>query len=540
MFDIFRNKKLINIDIARNYFRKGNLKKAAKMCEELLKDNEFNTEALQLLSEVYLRDNDLYNYKEVSLKLVDVYIEHNNYNSSTALLKKLIKRFPDDITIYNKLVIVYEKTNMRKELIQTLFTLGDIYLKKDLYTESSEIFVKLLNYNKLDKSIDVCFNIIKRFLTLDNRLMISLAVKDGIAFAKEFKDNAALYKLIDIASKFDCDIGEDIKLFIEYFRTNKSNLGYFIKYCINYFINICVSLDIEFYKAILNSFNYNEIKELINKIHGKYKNIDVYKVEFEIFAERNDLDGLKYLLEYLYKIENPTQDLVDFLLQSHDKVKDAGILYNIALFFIRCKNNIAANIILKRALEAVKEEDQELKIQITDRLNELGKGSGEIEIQEPEIRDLKEMSFKKVASIDEFAKTAEETMPEIDIVFEEDGQRGEVKEDDKNIENKYNEAIELIKNKSYKEAIEVLKPLVGGPKDFDVLFNIGLCYEVMRNLDMAITFYRKALSCTRDIEYKCKLLKKIADIHFDLRDKDETYKTIIEIYKLNPDFFKDL
>ena len=195
---------------------------------------------------------------------------------------------------------------------------------------------------------------------------------------------------------------------------------------------------------------------------------------------------------------------------------------------------------LKRALEIVKEEDQELKIQITDRLNELGKVSGEIEIQKPEIRDLQETPFKKVASIDELEATVEETVPEINIVFGEVEKPKEVKEVDEDIENKYNEAIELIKNKFYKEAIEILKPLVGGAKDFDVLFNIGLCYEVMHDLDMAVTFYRRAFNCTRDIEYKCKLLRKIADIYFDLRDKDKTYKTTIEIYKLNPDFFIDL
>jgi tetratricopeptide (TPR) repeat protein len=285
MFDIFRNKSVKNIEIARNYFRKGNLKKAANMCEELLKDNEFDTEALQLLSEVYLRDNNLHRYKDTSIKLIDVYIENNNYSSSIALLKKLIKKFPDDVIIYDKLVIVYEKTNMRKELIQTLFTLGDLYLKNDLYTESSEVFVKLLNYNKLDKSIDICFEIINRFMTLDNRLMIGLAVKDGISYAKESNNKESLGKLLDIASKFDCDIGENIKLSLEFFKTNKSNFGYFIKHSINYFINLCVTVDMEFYKTILISFKYKEIEELIKKIHDKYKNIEVYEVEFEIFAE---------------------------------------------------------------------------------------------------------------------------------------------------------------------------------------------------------------------------------------------------------------
>jgi len=74
-----------------------------------------------------------------------------------------------------------------------------------------------------------------------------------------------LNKLIDIAAKYDCDIGQNIKDSLEYFKSNKSNLSYFVKHCINYFINICTALDMEFYKRILNSFDYDEIGELVKR-----------------------------------------------------------------------------------------------------------------------------------------------------------------------------------------------------------------------------------------------------------------------------------
>ena len=538
MFDLFRNKRVKNIEIARSYFRKGNLKKAADMCIKLLEDNEFDAEALHLLSEIYLRDNDLNKYKNISLKLADVYIEGNNYSSSIALLKRLVKKIPDDIEVYNKLVDVYEKSNMRKETIQTLFALGDIYLKKDMYTEASEVFVKLLNYNKLDKSIDVCFNVINRFISLDNKMLINLAVKDCISYAKEINDKEVLNKLIDISAKYDCDIGENIKNSLEYFKTNKSNLNYFVKHCINYFINICASLDMEFYKMILNSFVYNEIGELVKKIHDKYKDREVYKVEFEIFAEKNDIDGLKYLLERLYKIEDPSKDQIDLLVKNHEKIKDARILYSIALYLIRCKDNVAANIILKKAHE-IANGDEEIKKQIEDRLDELANITATIELQEPKVRTIEDTTFKKMASVDDL-KEVEEELPEIEVVFEESKLSNEVEKKAEKNDLMFSKALELIKNKSYKEAIEILKPLLGGAKDFDVLFNIGLCYEVLQELEMAVTYYRRAFNCTNDIIYKCKLLRKIADIYFDLRDKDKTYKTIIEIYELNPDFFIDL
>jgi len=47
----------------------------------------------------------------------------------------------------------------------------------------------------------------------------------------------------------------------------------------------------EFYRALLENFNYNELKDLIIKIHGKYKDEAVYKVECEIFAEKMILMG---------------------------------------------------------------------------------------------------------------------------------------------------------------------------------------------------------------------------------------------------------
>jgi len=252
---------------------------------------KLNAEALYLLCQIYLRANNLSNYKDVSLKLLDVYINNDNNNSAIALFKKLNKTFPDDINLYNKIVAVYEKLNMRRELIQTLFALGDLYIKKELFVDASEVFVKLLNYNKLEKSVKVCFDIIDRFLLLDNRLMISLAVKDGIEYAREGNDKEALFKLIDIAAKYDCDIGEHIKISLDYFKTNKSNLDYFVESLINYFINICERIDMEFYRALLENFNYNELKDLIIKIHGKYKDEAVYKIECEILQKKMILMG---------------------------------------------------------------------------------------------------------------------------------------------------------------------------------------------------------------------------------------------------------
>ena len=263
MFDIFRNKKIKDIEVARNYFLKGNLKKAENICNELLKEKELNSEVLYLLCQIYLRANNLSKYKDVSLKLLEVYINNNNYNSAIALLKKLNKTYPKDIDIYKKMVVVYEKLNMENELIEALFALGDLYIKKELFIEATEAFVKLLNYNKLVKSVKICFDVIDRFLLLDNRLMITLSVKDGIEYAKESNDKETLFKLIDIAAKYSCDIGENVKISLDYFKTNKSNLDYFIKSLINYFINICVSIDVEFYKTLLKNFNYNEIKDLI-------------------------------------------------------------------------------------------------------------------------------------------------------------------------------------------------------------------------------------------------------------------------------------
>jgi len=83
-------------------------------------------------------------------------------------------------------------------------------------------------------------------------------------------------------------------------------------------------------------------------------------------------------------------------------------------------------------------------------------------------------------------------------------------------------------------------PLIGSSKDFDILFNIALCYEILKEYDNAIKYYQMAIDSTDDVHYKCKLLMKIADIHFNLRDRERTYKTLYEIYRLNPNFVKHM
>jgi tetratricopeptide (TPR) repeat protein len=536
VFDIFRNKNVKNIELARYYFSKGNLKKAANICNELLEKNKSNMEALKLLGEIYLRDNELSNYKDVSLRLVDIYIQKNNFTSSIALLRRLIKKFPDDVDIYNKFLNVYEKSNMKKELLETLFVIGDIYLKKNLYKESTETFSKLLKFNRNDKSIDVCFNIINRFLTLDNKLMVASAVRDGITFAKEKNDIDALYKLFDIASKYDSDISENITLSVDFFTKNKDKLNYFIKHSINYLINLKSSLDIEFFKKIIRQFDFNEIKEIIIKVHDKYKNIELYENELNIFAEKKDLQGLMYVLENLYRIENPSKEMIDFLIQYYNKIDNPEILYTMALFLIRCKDNLAALNVLMRAKELTSDEDRELKAHIEERMEELNNTIKGLNGEHLHEQSGDHILFRKVASVDELVSADKVELPEIDIIFEKNNKLEQGK-DDVSMDEKIKRSLKLINSKFYREAIMEIKPLLGGQRDYDVLYNIGLCYEMLNEFSDAIEYYRSALKCATNRDDKCKLLKKIADLYFDMRNKEKTYETIFELYKINSHYF---
>jgi len=56
-------------------------------------------------------------------------------------------------------------------------------------------------------------------------------------------------------------------------------------------------------------------------------------------------------------------------------------------------------------------------------------------------------------------------LPDIEITFGSKEIFEGSKEDIEHINVEYNRALELIKNKSYKEAIDVLKPLIGSSKD---------------------------------------------------------------------------
>jgi tetratricopeptide (TPR) repeat protein len=296
-------------------------------------------------------------------------------------------------------------------------------------------------------------------------------------------------------------------------------------------------MDVELYKTILENFSYNEIKDLIIRIHSKYKDVKLYKIEFEIFAEKNDVEGLKYLLEQIIRLENPSEDLVDFLANAYKNVKDARFLYAIGIYFIKYNNNTMADSILRKALEIV-DNDEELRAQIMDRLNELNKESGIIEPEEPKIINFDDTSFKK--TLNDNGMEESQFLPEIEITFDDKGFFEEGKKNIEDVDVKYNQALELIKNKSYIEAIDILKPLIDSSKKFDVLFNIGLCYDILKDLNNAIKYYQMAIEATDDVNYKCKLLMKIADIYFDLRDREETYKTLYEICRLDHNFIKNM
>jgi len=92
MLDMFKGTSKVSIDVAQHYFNKKRYSKSEEVCNQLIDIGKNYYEALNLLSEIYLRTDNMIGYKNVNLKLAEYFAGQNSMNRAIAILNKMISR----------------------------------------------------------------------------------------------------------------------------------------------------------------------------------------------------------------------------------------------------------------------------------------------------------------------------------------------------------------------------------------------------------------------------------------------------------------
>ncbi len=208
--------KQIYLDLAEEYKRQRNQKKALDMYKKILEFDRSNTKMRLLLADNYLKEgleDDAVNEYVIA---ADILLNKRDFEKVEDLLKNAITKVKDPKLI-QKLIHCYtiqEKDDRAIEVLKNLGpalnksvdlmkTLGELYLKKNQADEAEKIFVRVAEMDPGEA--EIIMKLGKVYLhreEYDRAYELFLPVIDKYIQDNKFEEGASLLRFI-IASKFD-------------------------------------------------------------------------------------------------------------------------------------------------------------------------------------------------------------------------------------------------------------------------------------------------------------------------------------------------
>ena len=276
------------------YFLLHNYTRASQYAEKILTQDSTHLEALKLLKNIYLRQNELISAKEIALKIYD--IEKNTEN-----LVSIIK-------IYSQLNLIEELVPYAEQIEKDdrcLYEYANAYYSNKQLDKAEEIITKALKINPENES---CKILTGKILFDQNKLEEAKIVFEG------FNTNSQNPEILNYQGLFkmeEMNFIEAIKDFSKASNLDKNNPTYLYNLANAYFLN-----------------GWHE------------EAVSTYKKA--IYLVPNNLD-YRYSLAYLYykyKEYDKAQREIDFILENDGKYYAARVIK--ALLLYQNKNYLAA------------------------------------------------------------------------------------------------------------------------------------------------------------------------------------------------------
>lgn len=208
--------KQIYLDLAEEYKRQKNQKKALDMYKKILEFDRSNTKMRLLLADNYLKEGLLEDAVNEYVITSDILLNKRDFEKAEDLLKNTIAKVKD-AKLIKKLIHCYtsqgnddKAIDFLKKLgpelnknLDLMKTLGELYLKKNETTAAEKIFAEVAKVDPEES--EIVMKLGKVYLQreeFDRAYELFLPIIDQNIKDEKFEEGAALLRFI-IASKFD-------------------------------------------------------------------------------------------------------------------------------------------------------------------------------------------------------------------------------------------------------------------------------------------------------------------------------------------------
>jgi len=320
----FGSKKQKNITLqeVKSLYNKGNYKLALSSCKKYLEQEKNDFDATNLLGDIYYKMGDKTKSLEIFKQLAASMEEDKYIDRAIAVIKKIIRLFPDQYDMYRKLSKLFEKKNLKAEQLNVLYDLSDIYEKKGLDDKAIDILKEIAEIDR--NSILNYKTIIKKLQQFGKKYDICKFMHYCIELAYKNNDFESLQFFCDTGIDSECDFKSYLKYTVGYFRKNSEKNDIFIKYAEEFLLE---EFDREVFSYYLTLKPLESNFQFYNKIKTKHRNFDIY---FPILSYLLDYDLNEFKLEINEIINLPEYDFKEDLPKLaevfYDKVNDPEIL----------------------------------------------------------------------------------------------------------------------------------------------------------------------------------------------------------------------
>lgn len=331
------------LKLASIYQKLGNSDEQAKCYEYILKHKQQHTEAREkYVFLLYHLDKKQKAFAELEL-LIEQLIFEKKYDSSIAILNKILETEPDNPSIHLKLINVYQIANKIKEAISQTVSLINLYQKTEQFDEvvthyrsllrlepenvvfRTNLIENLLKLELQDDAVEEYFilakqytiennlhdaeNIYHEILRLDNKRefahesLINLYKKQSL-FEKATQQSVAIAKIYEEKNNFD----KAISALRNVFEYDKSNIS--------------------IYKSLISIYK---------KTDNKSEAANCFAQIFDIYKQQNRIDdAVKIQHEAInFQPDNPElrRTLIDLLKQTSQNQEAVKELFNLADYY---------------------------------------------------------------------------------------------------------------------------------------------------------------------------------------------------------------
>ncbi|MGE4497987.1 MAG: tetratricopeptide repeat protein, partial [Deferribacterales bacterium] len=352
---LFFGRKDKTFQDAMSLYSKKNYKQTVKACGEILVSQPDNFEAMNLMGDAYCMMSD----KEKSLEVYDALLkkfEGGNYlDKSIALVKKIIRNYPDKENYQEKLADLYGQKGLVREQISIFTALLESRTRRGFAQETDRLVRRLTSVKSANSSdIAALIDVMRRFGSSNE---VRLTAEKGLGLKKI--DPADLTLFINCAVETGADSQLYIKHLPGYIKSNPEKLPSLTDVIAEHLEK---NFDKAYFAEIVNSAELSALVPLLVRLKRKYPKPEVYS----------------YLLENA--VSEGHEETFEHILAEIASVSDAVLDYSFAKMcfkFIEEMKTIATLESMRTIVE--KAQAMDMKHQVLDLLREAYARSGDKE-----------------------------------------------------------------------------------------------------------------------------------------------------------------